>query len=196
MTYQKAIFRQSENISHYTRMQKRPYCIAKQYISWHEMHRIMPWYRLFHWLIQTISQDEEKYTALSFKRKRITISWLLTNVQSRHLSRKTQPTWFDFKIWRFQRHYFNISNSKYINFCLHKTHYNNHFAHLAEQTTNMPTTSTHDCNTTDNTPHRPYHTAPHRLTNMRRSMQIVFCSAHFRVFIRLFRQFWLSLHIN
>lgn len=101
MTYQKAIFRQSENISHHTRMQKRPYCIAKQCISWHEMHRIMPWYRLFHWLIQTISQDEEKYTALSFKHKRITISWLLTNVQIRYLSRKTQPTWFDFKIWRF-----------------------------------------------------------------------------------------------
>lgn len=40
--YQKAVFRQSENISRHTRMQKRPYCIAKQYISWHEMHHIMP----------------------------------------------------------------------------------------------------------------------------------------------------------
>lgn len=104
--YQKTVFRQSENISRHTRMQKRPYCIAKQYISWHEIHRIMPWYRLFHWLIQTISQDEEKYTALRFKRKRITISWLLTNVQSRYLSRKIQPTWFDFKIRRFQRNLF------------------------------------------------------------------------------------------
>lgn len=85
-----------------------PHTDAEKAILHRKTVHIMAQNAPYHAMIQAVSLADtghfarrRKYTALSFKRKRITISWLLTNVQSRHLSRKTQPTWFDFKIWRF-----------------------------------------------------------------------------------------------